>query len=99
METLIAVHFRRERTYVEMRDDDSLGQWVELGCMMMPEVPSMDSFIFVNGQKFKVHDVTWSIRLPDEIDGPNYDDPQVMITLINGIHGSGSYSPQSDFFK
>lgn len=105
MDTYTVVHFRREKNAVEYQaEKGQLGspnpdRWLYMGEIAMAEVPLKDAFIFVNGTCHKVLDVTWSIKLADRPGQPNFDDPQVMVTLRREAPYSDSVSPSADFFR
>lgn len=106
LETLTVVHFRKERIWTELtpeeiaKHDGEAGPWESLGELLMAEVPQMDRFIFVNGIQYRVKDVTWSVRLTARPGQPNFDDPQVLVTLRRETANSQSpYAPKADFFE
>ena len=102
----LIVHFRRERTYVEVAaeaeqrtnagekfDPMSLDQWLEIGAFTMETPPSVGQALFFNSAPFEVSDVTWSFHV-----GAQRNEHRAMVTLIH--RGNGVWkAPTEDFFK
>ena len=105
MDNVVYVRFRRERTYLEFQaEKEGLGKpdperFVTMGELAMATVPEEGRFIFVNGASYKVANVTWSIKLNPLPGQPNFDDPQVLITLQAMTDHTNGLAPQSDFFE
>ena len=112
IEQFTVVHFRREKTYLECQAEVEAGQakgikvdpqkvnrWKFMGETLMVDVPQQDRFIFINGIQYRVADVSWSLHLSELPGQPNFDNPQVMITLRQESPPSGLLTPETDFFK
>jgi hypothetical protein len=101
MDYSTTVFFRREKTHLDIQDetDETASEpWVYLGETMMTQVPSVGTFLYLNGVYFEIVDQTWSIQL-GTLSEPNFKDPQVMLTLYYSQPLKGGRSPTSDFFK
>lgn len=113
IESLTVVHFRREKTYEEaehekaatiakgqLYDVSKFERWAIMGELLMPEVPKVDRFIFINGVQYRVMDITWSIHLSEKPGQPSFDEPQVMVTVRRDSANSQTpYAPTEDFFQ
>lgn len=103
MDDFLVVHFRREKNALEYQAEQThVGQQIErflyMGELVMSAVPVQDTYMFVNGDSYRVGNVTWSVRLAAIPGQPSMDNPEVMITLVAQTDFTNGLAPQEDFF-
>lgn len=77
-----AVMFRREKSNQEVqRDGTAAGRWVDLGATMMDHVPAVGEYLWLNGKHYVIGDRSWSLNVVEPPNQPDYEMPQVMLTL------------------
>lgn len=96
------VFFQREKTALEFQAEVDAGvenvqRFKRLGETMMVEIPAVGEIVFINGERLQVIDRAWSLKLPKHPGRPNFDDPQVMVTLSQFVETRSQVV--KDFFE